>query len=272
MVARSFAVCALVAAVVSLAACGGSPSSKWLKCNEQVAARGEELVEALRAVPSGDAAAAKAACPKIEKLYDQLAEAIRERAEAAWLAGSLSLSVDERVRQAKVLERIQAFGAALPAALGRLSPAQQAALATAELQVADARCRRWAEDPWYLQSYEALGECEDLQRLGKPCEWAEAMVRLGSAITAEALANDIRRVHAEGYESATWEQMAGNSTDMLLLTSAMRDKLYRRIEMMRVLFKPNASATTWEDWLSVVKRDCRDNFERMKVSDLRLGK
>jgi hypothetical protein len=260
-----------VAMSVLLAACGGSssPAEKLLAHAEKVADRWEALTKAIQEIPAGDEAAAKAAEPKIASLYALYAQAIRERSEATWLAGPVSLTIDEKVRDAKVSERLQGIAQSFIGAVQRLNPKQRAAIWTAEVQVSDAQCQRFAEDPWYLRSYALLGECQDSQSLGKVCEWAATMVRLSEEVTLKGLADDIRRVHAAGYEKATWESVASTQQDLLLTTSSIRDKLLDRIDKMQILYKPNAAASTWSDWMKLVKSNCPAEFERLKVCGLK---
>lgn len=255
---------------VALVACGKPPTDKLFSRAEQVASRGEALAGAISAIPAGDEDAAKSAAPQIANLYQLYAQAIRERTDAAYLAGPLKLSIDQRVGEAKLMERLKDMSRSLVSAAGRLTRAQQAAIWTAEVQVYDAQCQRWSQDPWYLKSYELLGECEDLQRLGKPCEWAEAMVMLGTEISLESIAADIRRAHDAGYESAAWAAAATTSEEMMLTCGAVRSKLVPRINAQRLSFKPNAAAPTWPDWIEKVKRDCPRGYERLKVSSMTL--
>ena len=261
---------AAITFAVVMQGCGEQPGAKLLARAEALADKSEALVAAIKEIPPGDVEAAKRLAPKFAKLYAEYGQALRDRTEAIWLTKPVTLTIDEKVREAKVVKRLGAFPTDLAASGSRLTGPQQAALFTAEIQLIDAQCSRWAVDPWYLRSYELAGQCEDLQRLGKTCEWAKTLVELSSAMTLEALAEDVRRVHGEGYESAIWEQMASTKIGLYSTATDMREKLWRRVENWRYLYKQNSVATTWSNWLERVKSDCPSEYEQLAVCGLKV--
>lgn len=261
----------LIVAAVALApvgplGCGQDQASELLSNAENVATKGEALVAAIKAVPPGDVGAASAAAPKIAESYAQYAKAVRARADANFRAQPFTLTTDQKVRDAKVSERLQAFVAGLLGALGSLTKDQVDALSTPEMLLASRQSERWATDPWYLQSYELLGECEDLQILNQPCEWAERVVELSEVITSQALLDDIKDKLADGYEVGTWQPVLASQTDIILVISTVREKLMDRASKLQ--YGPRAGKIMWSDWVAAVKKECPEQYERLKVCGL----
>lgn len=262
----SVIVAVLALAPVGPLGCEQDQASELLSNAENVATKGEALLAAIKAVPPADVGAASAAAPKIAKLYSQYAQAVRARTDAGFRAQPFTLTTDQKVRDAKVSERLQTFVAGLIGALGALTQDQVDALSTPDLLLASRQSERWATDPWYLRSYELLGECEDLQILNQPCEWAERVVELSEAITSQALLDDIKDKLSEGYEEGTWQPVLASQTDIILVISTVREKLMDRASKLQ--YGPRPAKMMWSDWVAAIKQECPEQYERLKVCGL----